>query len=52
MSARSPQQPVDPEALAKLLSDVERDLSRQARERLELGTGGEAWFALVEEAVV
>lgn len=52
MSARPPQQPVDPEALAKLLSSAERDLSRQARERLELGAGAEAWFGLVEEAVV
>jgi hypothetical protein len=52
MRSRPPQQPVDPEALANLLSSAERDLSRQARERLERGVDAEAWFGLVEEAVV
>ena len=52
MSVPSPQKPVDPEALAKQLSNAERDLSRQARERLEVGAPGEAWFALLEEAVI
>lgn len=52
MSARSPQKPADPAALAKQLSAAERDLSRQAREKLEVGEEGEAWFALLEEAVI
>jgi hypothetical protein len=52
MSARSPQKPVDPKALATLLSNAERELSRQARERLEAGAGAEDWFGLIEAAVV
>ena len=52
MSARSPQKPVDSKSLATLLSTAERELSRQARERLEGGAGSEDWFALLEEAVV
>lgn len=52
MSAPSPHEPVDPAALAQQLAAAERDLSRQAREHLEVGAGGEQWFALLEGAVV
>lgn len=52
MSSRSPQKPVDPRALSKQLSDAERDLSRRAREGLEGTQGAEAWFGLLEQAVM
>lgn len=52
MSARHSQKPADPRALAQQIAAAERELSRRARESLEGAEGPEAWFGLVEQAVV
>ncbi len=56
MSTSPSQHEIDLPALGRSLSGKERELSRLARELLERGRAGgvdgEAWFALVEQAVV